>query len=86
MVQDLSAGHGGRLGAVCLDVADAARLPSPGMVNEQFGIDTEEFVQDLFAGERHACQLPHGGDTISGQFLCCLAPYAPEVGKRTMVP
>ena len=86
IVEHLSAGHGGRLRAVCLDVADAAWFPSPGMVDEEFGIHTEEFVQERFAGERHACQLSHGGDSVFGQFLCCPASHAPEVGKRAVVP
>ena len=47
-LQDLPVAQGVCLGPISLHGFHRARFPAPGMVDEQFGIDTKQIVEEFF--------------------------------------
>ena len=47
-LQDLPVAQGICLGPISLHGFHRARFPAPGMVDEQFGIDTKQIVEEFF--------------------------------------
>ena len=69
-----------------LDGLDGAGLPSPGMVDEQLGVYTEQAVEELFVRKGQTGQLAHGVDAVGCKALDYAPPHTPEIGERTVVP
>ena len=47
-------------GLVGFDILYRAGFPSPGMVNQEFSIDTKQLVQQFFMVNGAAGNIPHG--------------------------
>ena len=86
LCQHLSAAERTSFRPVCLYHVHSARLPTPGVVYEQFSVYSEEAVKQFFVLFRHACHLAHSVYAIYFQRPCDAASYAPEVRNGSMVP
>ena len=65
---------------------DGARLPAPGMVYQQFGIDAKEPVEQFLIMNRHARNLPHRFHAMQRQFVGNTLAHPPELGDGSIVP
>ena len=63
-----------------------AGFPAPGMVDEQFGIDAKEVVEEFFVAKRTAGNLSHRVDAVRFQFLRNTFAHTPKAGEWTVVP
>ena len=65
---------------------------SPGMVDEKFGLNAEEPVEQVFVkrfpriAERTACDVAHGIETVSFKLLGRSSADAPKISERRMCP
>ena len=90
--QDLPAGEAARRGAVGLDLRHRAGLPAPGVVDEEFGVDAEQFIQQLRIlplvglGDRAARHVAQGVEAVGLELGGDAAPDAPEVRQGAVRP
>ena len=62
------------------------------MVDEQFGIDTEHAIQQVFVvvirstTHRASGDIAHGHQSGMLELLGIAAPNPPKIGERTMIP
>ena len=81
-----------RFRTIALDVLHADRFMSPGMVDEKFGLNAEEPVEQVFVkrfpriAERTACDVAHGIETVSFKLLGRSSADAPKISERRMCP
>ena len=85
-LEHLSAAEGVCCRSVCLYRFYGTRLPSPGVVDEQFRINAKELVQQFLVVQRCPSQLSHSVYAIESQPFCCPLTHSPELGNRTIVP
>ena len=86
VLQHLSAAEGVGLRAVALDVGDGDGFPPPGVVDDEFGVDAEEFVQFVFVGEGLSGEHSHREDFVAFESSGDAVSDAPEVGEGSVVP
>ena len=83
--------------AVCLrpvrfDVFHPARLPAPGVVDEQLCVDAEHLVEQLFVvvfarlADGAFCNVAHGVDTDGLELFGVTPSDAPKIRQRTVRP
>ena len=75
-----------RLGAVGVDLLHAARLDTPGVIDQNFRVHPELPVQHIFAVKAGAGQLTHGVDAVLFQPPHRAGAHLPEVGQGLVVP
>ncbi len=85
-MEHLSAAHARGFRAVSLHKIHGNGFPSPCVVDEEFGIDAEEAVEEILIVERQACDVAHGADSVGCETVGDAVAYAPEVGQRSVVP
>ena len=56
------------------------------MVDKQFGVDAEEFVEQTLLGQRAACHVAHGPHAAGFELAGDTASHAPKIGERAVVP
>ena len=71
---------------VGFDVRDCTRLPSPRMIDEQFCVFAEQFVQQILVFLRAQRDIAHGAHAVLLEFFRGAASHAPEVGERLVRP
>ena len=77
---------------VGLHVRDGAGLPAPGVVDEQLGIDAEQFVQELLVvvvrglTDGAPGDVPHGVQAVGLQLGGVAPAHPPEVGEGAVAP
>ena len=79
-------------GLILLHFRNRTWLPAPGMIYQQFGIDTEQLVKQIFiviiirSAHRTTCNIAHRKQTDFFQFLCVSPTNSPKVGEGTVTP
>ena len=81
--QHLTAAQTVGVGSVGLDVSHGDGLPAKGMVNQKFGVDAEQVVEEVFV-----CfgDVPHGADAVWFQTSGGAGTDPPEIGERPVIP
>ena len=74
------------LGAVSLHHLYRARLPAPGMIDEQLGIHSQQLIYHLLVHYRTPRHLAHRVHPPRCQTLGNAMPHTPEIGDGTMIP
>ena len=77
---------------VCLNVRNGAGFPAPGMVDEQFRIDTKQFIEQFLVvvvcgfADGAPGNISHGVQAVCLQLGGIAFSNPPEVGERTVGP
>ena len=77
---------------VCLNVRNGAGFPAPGMVDEQFRVDTKQFIEQFLVviicrlPDRTPGNISHGVQAVGFQLGGIAFSHPPEVGERTVGP
>ena len=77
---------------ILLHFRNRAWLPAPSMIYQQFGIDTEQLVKQIFIviiirfSHRTTSNIAHCKQTDFFQFLSVSPTNSPKVGERTVIP
>ena len=84
--QDLTGLH--RMADRCegLDPGHGTGLQSPGVVDQELRVDTEKLIKELFVGQGHGGNIPHGKDALGREGPGGAAADLPEIGQGHMVP
>ena len=72
------------LRTIGFDVGNGARLPAPSVIYEQFRIDAEHPVKQIFILDRHPGDIAHSVHPGGFQFVCISFADSPKVGQRSM--
>ena len=62
------------------------RLLPPGVVDEQFRIDTKLFIEPFLVHDGHLGDITHREDVVPGEAACFAGPDLPEGGQGRMAP
>ena len=67
---------------------DGGRLPTPGVIDQQFGIDAEDFVEGCFLVfvKRSSRYITHRVKSELFQLPAVAVAHTPEISKRTVTP
>ena len=74
------------------DVGDSAWLPTPRMVDKQFGVHAKHAVQQILvviligAAHRATCDIPHGQQALSLELFRISSSNTPKISNRMMPP
>ena len=86
MLEHLSAAERIGFGAIGLDGLHRAWLPPPGVVDEQFGIHTEELIEQFVIPYRLPGHIAHGAHAVHLQSAGYTSAHAPEIRDGRMAP
>lgn len=77
---------------ISLNVGNPTGLAAPGVIDEKFGIDSEQPVQKLLiivvprSAKRTSCNITHGENPVLLKLFRIAPSHAPEICKRPVAP
>lgn len=74
------------LWTVVFDVAHGGGFNAPEVVDEEFGVNAEEFIKEVFVLQGDAGESAEGGEVVFCELFGSLMADAPKVGEGSMVP
>ena len=84
LLQNLTGTDAVALRFVCLDLRDGDRLPAPSVIDEQFSVDAEHPVKQIFIFDRHPGDIAHSVHPCGFQFAGISFADSPKVCKRSV--
>ena len=73
-------------GNVGFDVFELGGLVTPGVVDEEFGVDAKKLIQKFDISKRTACNVTHSIHTATHKALFVATPHTPNISDGLMFP